>query len=162
MRQSVATPLDDLVEKKWDTQLFNSKDGLATMLGWRLNYHTLRSKGSRSGFPDRVLIRDRIIFAELKTEKGKPSDKQVEFLDGLARAGGEVYLWRPSDFEEIGRILSKRWRFDIGTDLAPPSLRLVANSNEVWRPGSLWVPEVGRYDSIKPEEPEHPEQLAIP
>jgi hypothetical protein len=80
------------------------------MLGWRLCYHTLRSKGSQSGFPDRVLVRERVIFAELKREKGKPTDSQIEWLDQLAFAGAEVYLWRPSDLEEIGQILATRHR----------------------------------------------------
>jgi hypothetical protein len=107
-----AKPLDDILEKEWDATLFNSQRGLAPMLGWRLCYHTLRSKGSQSGFPDRVLVlRGRIIFAELKREKkvATPvSAHQREWLDGLAAGGAEVYLWRPSDLEEIGEILSAR------------------------------------------------------
>jgi hypothetical protein len=105
-----AKPLEDVLEKEWDATLFNSQRGLAPMLGWRLCYHTLRSKGSQSGFPDRVLVRERVIFAELKREKGKPTDSQIEWLDQLAFAGAEVYLWRPSDLEEIGQILSARHR----------------------------------------------------
>ncbi len=100
----------DPLEKEWDYQLFNSKKGLAPMLGWRLCYHTLRSKGSQSGFPDRVLVRERVIFAELKREKGIVSANQTEWLNGLALAGAEVYLWRPSDLDEIAQILSKRAR----------------------------------------------------
>jgi hypothetical protein len=105
---SAAKPLDDILEKEWDATLFNSQRGLAPMLGWRLCYHTLRSKGSQSGFPDRVLVRERVIFVELKREKGKPTDSQIEWLDALAAAGAEVYLWRPSDLDEIGLIL-RRW-----------------------------------------------------
>ncbi len=100
----------DPLEKEFDYQLFNSKKGLAPMLGWRLCYHTLRSKGSQSGFPDRVLVRERVIFAELKREKGVPTPAQIEWLNGLAAAGAEVYLWRPSDLDEIAKILSHRGR----------------------------------------------------
>ncbi len=100
----------DPLEKEWDYQLFNSKKGLAPMLGWRLCYHTLRSKGSQSGFPDRVLVRDRVIFAELKREKGVVTDAQRDWLDGLAAAHAEVYLWRPSDLDEIAKILAARSR----------------------------------------------------
>jgi hypothetical protein len=112
-----AKPLEDILEKEWDHTLFNSKNGVAAMLGWRLCYHTLRSKGSQSGFPDRVLVRERIIFVELKREltgkksedeKRQPTEHQREWLDGLAAAGAEVYLWRPSDLDEIAKILS--WR----------------------------------------------------
>jgi hypothetical protein len=103
-------PLEDILEKEWDATLFNSQKGLAPMLGWSLAYHTLRSKGSQTGFPDRVLVRDRVIFAELKREKTKPTPSQVEWLDGLAKANAEVYVWRPSDLDEIGEILSMRAR----------------------------------------------------
>jgi hypothetical protein len=107
-----AKPLEDILEKEWDYTLFNGQKGLAPMLGWRLCYHTLRSKGSQSGFPDRVLVRERIIFVELKREKTGPTPNQVEWLDGLAKAGAEVYLWRPGDLDEIGEILSMRGRPD--------------------------------------------------
>jgi hypothetical protein len=76
-------------------------------LGWT-TYHTLRSRGSRAGYPDRTLVRERILFVELKREKTGPTDDQVEWLDKLATAGGEVYLWRPSDLDEIARILTGR------------------------------------------------------
>jgi hypothetical protein len=116
-----AKPLEDVLEKDWDHTLFNSQKGLAPMLGWRLCYHTLRSKGSQSGFPDRVLVRERVIFVELKRElTGKasvdrdrqPTEHQREWLDGLAKAGAETYLWRPGDLDEIGEILSMRGRPD--------------------------------------------------
>lgn len=133
----------DLAERDWDRQLFETKRGLARSLGWNLCYHTLRSKGSVPGFPDRVLIRDRVIFAELKTEakSSKPSDKQIEYLDGLAAAGAEVYLWRPRDLDEIGRILSQRWSF--ATHCEPAFL---ASPSDGWTPGSLWIAGQGRYD----------------
>lgn len=135
--------LDEILEKDWDAQLFNTQRGLAPNLGWTLSYHTLRSKGSRSGFPDRVLIRERVIFAELKREKTKPTEEQVRFLDGLAAAGAEVYVWRPSDLDEIGRILSRRWQRVVGVH---PQPSLVGPAFEVWTPGSLWMAGQGRYD----------------
>lgn len=133
--------LDEILEKDWDAQLFNTQRGLAPSLGWTLSYHTLRSKGSRSGFPDRVLIRERVIFAELKREKTKPTPEQVRFLDGLAAAGAEVYVWRPSDLDEIGRILSIRWGF--ATHCSPAFL---SSPSEGWTPNSLWMAGQGRYD----------------
>lgn len=144
MSLTTAKPLDDVLEKQWDATLFNSQKGLAPMLGWRpqLCYHTLRSKGSQSGFPDRVLVRDRIIFAELKRENGKPTPVQREWLNGLASAGAEVYLWVPSDLEEIGRILSKRWKFEKTLD----GRRLLRSELDSYAPQSLWLPGVGRVD----------------
>lgn len=132
----------DPLEKEWDAQLFNRKSGLAPMLGWRLAYHTLRSKGSQSGFPDRVLVRDRVIFAELKREKGTVSPSQREWLDGLASTGAEVYVWKPSDLDEIAEILSKRWRCQPNHILH----RELSHTDCAWMPRSMWLPGVGRAD----------------
>lgn len=66
-------------------------------------------KDCDAGFPDLVMARSaRVIFAELKTEKGKVSDAQQGWIDALGGVtcnnwdeGPEVYLWRPSDIDEI-------------------------------------------------------------
>lgn len=78
----------------------------ARIRGWRL-YHTRDSRGSDPGFPDLVLVRPpRVIFAELKTEKGKPSFDQLVWLDELNRCDGvETHLFRPSDADLISRVL---------------------------------------------------------
>lgn len=132
----------EISEKELDRTLFAQKDGLAAQLGWRLNYHVLRSRGSQAGFPDRVLVRERIIFAELKREGGKPSERQVEWLDGLAKAGAEVYLWTPGDLDEIAKVLSKRWSF------ANEALGiLAAGLLGTWTPASLWIAGDGRADA---------------
>ena len=83
---------------------------LCTLFGWRFHF-TWTSIHSPRGFPDLVLacrVRERVIYAELKAEKGKVSDSQREWLDELTACGQEVYLWRPADFEEIARILRSR------------------------------------------------------
>jgi len=65
---------------------------------WRY-YHTHRSQHSPAGFPDTCAVRgDRLLFAELKRERGKTSPAQDEWLADLRRiVGVSVYLWRPSD-----------------------------------------------------------------
>lgn len=84
---------------------------LATVHGWRLQYHTWNSRHSPSGFPDLVLVRrERIVFSELKRLGQEPTEKQEEWLDGLAIAGAEVYLWRPDDFRDIEIVLSSKKR----------------------------------------------------
>jgi len=91
---------------------------LAQVLGWRIaHFRPARTaKGWRTpvsadgaGFPDLVMVRgDRLIFAELKSEKGRLMLAQQEWLDLLAGTGkAEVFLWRPSDFEEIVEILQE-------------------------------------------------------
>lgn len=80
--------------------------GLAKLLGWRV-YHTRDSRGSDSGFPDLVLVRrGRLIFAELKTDTGKLRPVQEAWLTDLLETKAEVYLWRPSCWGEIERVLS--------------------------------------------------------
>lgn len=139
--------LEDVLEDQWDAQLFRGKNALANMLGWT-SYHTLRSRGSRAGYPDRTLVRDRIVFVELKREKTGPSDDQVEWLDKLATAGGEVYLWRPSDLDEISKVLNGRWTLE--PNRFEPCLRSGVETR--WQPRSLWIPGVGRADTHDDEQ----------
>ncbi len=68
--------------------------------GW-LVYHTHDSRKSEAGFPDLVLVRGSVIFAELKSETGKPTAGQLKWIDALHIAGAEVCCWRPSDWKEI-------------------------------------------------------------
>ena len=94
----------ELTEKQWQQQVVS----LARQTGWNRIYHTHDSRRSAHGFPDLVLVRDRVIFAELKTEKGKLSDAQQAWLDALRAAGAEAYIWRPSDLEQVAQILTRR------------------------------------------------------
>jgi len=79
---------------------------LAKIFGWKY-YHTWRSIHSSAGYPDCCLVRlSRLIFAELKSEKGKISPAQQEWLGALTATGKcEVYLWMPWQINEITAIL---------------------------------------------------------
>jgi hypothetical protein len=96
--------VSDLSEKQFSQQVTDA----AKTFGW-LVYRTWNSQHSPAGFPDLCMVRlSRIIFAELKSEKGKVSPAQQEWLNALSGHGYhiETYLWRPSQFEdEIVRIL---------------------------------------------------------
>jgi hypothetical protein len=50
------------------------------------------------GIPDLLIVGERVIWAELKTQKGRPTPDQTEWLERLRRAGAEVYVWRPVDW----------------------------------------------------------------
>ena len=80
---------------------------LAATFGWR-HYHTYRSRKSPSGFPDLVLVRDRVIFAELKSDVGKPTKDQQAWFDALQLAGAEAYLWRPDDLQQVAETFARR------------------------------------------------------
>lgn len=62
-------------------------------------YHPLSSVGSEKGWVDWVILGPAgAIFAELKSEYGRPSPEQVKVGYMLRRAGLRYVLWRPSDF----------------------------------------------------------------
>jgi len=94
---------------------------LAATFGYSF-YHTWHSIHSAPGFPDCVLAKPgRLIFCELKSETGKVSNKQQEWLDVLEAAGAETYLFRPSQFEEMVQVLRGKTLLDTQTAiLAPP------------------------------------------
>ena len=74
-------------------------------LGWKV-YHTHDSRKSQAGYPDLTLARDRLIVAELKTESGRVTAAQANWLTALAEAGVECYLWRPSSWTRIVEVLT--------------------------------------------------------
>ena len=110
------TEVDNLVSEK---ALESYVKELAELYGWSY-YHQVTgvicpschkptfSKREGPGFPDLVLAHPngRLIFAELKSQKGKLREGQPEWLALLNTGRGrEVYLWRPSDMDTIALIL---------------------------------------------------------
>lgn len=72
-----------------------------TVHGWRTAW-----QADGKGFPDLVLVRDRVIFAELKADRVKRLQaEQAEWHERLEAADAEVYTWRPSDRDRITEIL---------------------------------------------------------
>jgi len=80
---------------------------LAGKLGWE-TYHPYLSIFSAKGWPDLAMWRERLILAEIKTQRGKVSESQQSVIAGLRTAKVEVYVWRPSDYEEIVKVLMRR------------------------------------------------------
>lgn len=130
----------ELAEAAWQAQVI----GLARFYGWRLaHFHDSRREvrgrgGSRlvgdrdaAGFPDLVLVRGpELIYAELKTDRGRTSAEQDGWLDALrvvaeavrhvadtalnedlAPEAGypavDVYIWRPRDFDDVEARLAR-------------------------------------------------------
>ena len=82
--------------------------------GWLVDYHDtnaptyqsingirrkLRSMGV-PGRPDLILIRERVVWVELKTNKGRLTEYQKAFRDALVNAGQEYHLIRPRDWQK--------------------------------------------------------------
>lgn len=92
---------------------------LARVFGWRSAHFrsvcVQRSDGSTrwqtpvqgdgAGLPDLVLVRERVVWVELKSDRGLISNEQKVWLEALRRAGQEVYVWRPKDWNEIVKCL---------------------------------------------------------
>lgn len=96
-----------------ETTLQNHILGEARDLGWTLRYHTYDSRRSGKGFPDLVLVHERqgrLIFTELKRERGRQSPEQEDWQRVLLAIGQEFYLWRPTQWLDrtITRILLRR------------------------------------------------------
>lgn len=87
---------------------------LARFFGWKCAHFRVANTGrgwrtpvagDGKGWPDWVFARERVVFAELKSQRGRLSPEQATWLDWLKAAGGEVYCWRPSDWDDVTRIL---------------------------------------------------------
>ena len=111
--------------------------GAAVQLGWKV-YGIGRSDKSRLlhpsaiGYPDLTMHRPgMVIYAELKTHRGKVEPEQQEWLDLLAGTFTQVYVWRPQHWLDgsIIEILRSRETLRQGETLPaepPPTAPLVA------------------------------------
>jgi VRR-NUC domain len=79
---------------------------LAKHRGWMV-FHVWNSRNSQPGFPDLTLCRPpEALFLELKTEKGRVSAEQQQWLDALRPCGGvTVRLCRPRDWATLEALL---------------------------------------------------------
>jgi len=89
---------ESIKEKDFMQQIIDA----ARYKGW-LVYHTYDSRRSATGFPDLVMLKDkRLIFAEIKREKGKVAEFQYQWLKALKGTNRcEVNVWKPSDWNSI-------------------------------------------------------------
>ena len=97
---------DDISEKVWQAEVMD----MAIRHGW-IAYHCFDSRRSEPGFPDLVLAHPAhgIIFAELKTNRGKLTDDQEFWLGFLAAAASvrkiATQVWRPGNMDSVVEIL---------------------------------------------------------
>ena len=85
-----------ITEKQFQAQVID----MAKIFKWTY-YYTYSSKRSPAGFPDLVLVREKVMFRELKTDKGRVSPAQKAWGVKLADAGSDFAVWRPSMLDEI-------------------------------------------------------------
>lgn len=100
-------------EADWQSQVVD----LARLNGWIVaHFRPARTEqgwrtpvgADGAGFPDLVLVRERVVFAELKSQHGRLSPTQRAWQDTLQQAGAEHWVWRPSDFEQVRLVLGRR------------------------------------------------------
>lgn len=115
----MTTKTVDMSEKAFQASVVE----YARLKGWKVAHHhdsrrqvrpgVLVGDSDAAGLPDLLLCREeRLSFVELKTEKGRLSQAQVDWLTSLERVEAQpgstvaVYLWRPSDWPTIETVLA--------------------------------------------------------
>lgn len=92
----------------------NAVEGLASALGW-WHFHVINPRPQTAGLPDLILLRERLVFMELKATSlltgrtGKVRAAQERVIDMLQAAGQEVYVvYDDSDgWDLIKQVLAK-------------------------------------------------------
>lgn len=97
--------MSDTLPQQTEKEFQQAVIDYAHRMGWSV-YHTYDSRRSAPGFPDLVLCRGRVVFAELKRAGGRLSVTQRAWLDDLRRADQEVYVWYPDDWPDIESVLT--------------------------------------------------------
>jgi hypothetical protein len=102
-----------VTEKQWQKQV----EQMLTVLGWRF-FHAPDNRPAKNGavqnvkagWPDLFAVRGkRAIAIELKSEIGRTSPDQDEWLADLAMTGIETYVWRPRDANDAAAVLAVGW-----------------------------------------------------
>lgn len=99
-----------------EAQLQDAVVTCAQVLGYRVAHFRPAQTGrgwrtavsaDGAGFPDLVIAgRGQLIFAELKTARGRMSPAQVDWCVALKGTGVRHFIWRPADWLE-GRVESE-------------------------------------------------------
>lgn len=99
-------------EAQWQKDVID----YAHLMGWYVAHFRTAQQGKRyitpvgadgRGFPDLVLVRERVVYAELKAPGKYPEPHQRVWHEKLRAAGAELYVWRPEHIEEMTRVLSR-------------------------------------------------------
>lgn len=94
-----------ITEKDWQAQIIE----VLNRFKYRV-FHEYDSRRNQPGYPDLAALHNAgdFFFVELKREMGKLTPEQIEVIAALERAGVTVFVWRPSQFDEVVTILQQR------------------------------------------------------
>ena len=72
-----------------------------------LVFHDKDSRKNERGFPDLVIVGNRTIFRELKTDAGALRPDQKVWLERLHASGEDARIWRPKHWMVITQEISE-------------------------------------------------------
>lgn len=100
-----------------EAEFQHAVEHLARLHGW-LRFHARPAQvrpgvwrtpfSGEAGFPDLVLLRERLLLVELKTERGRLTAEQRRWITTAQAAGIECHVWRPADLQAIADRLGAR------------------------------------------------------
>lgn len=95
-----ASAVEDLLEiYNWKWCHFRPAE---TKKGWRTPL------SGHKGLPDYIAVKNgRLLMFELKSDTGKISLNQMEWLNLLRKTKAEVYVWFPSDWDQLQEVLMR-------------------------------------------------------
>lgn len=64
-----------------------------------------RGQQSDKGWPDLILLRDRVVWIELKAKGGEMRPAQAIVIEFLRRGGAEVHVFDPTQWRELLEVL---------------------------------------------------------
>ena len=102
MIQSKVSMETTMTEAEFQRKITDLCDWLG--LKW---HHETDSRKSKQGFPDLVIVGTEVIFAELKSKRGKVTDAQAEWISSIQNAKGTAYVWKPDDWPTIYELLHR-------------------------------------------------------
>ena len=89
-----------------ETAIKKSIKYILNLHGW-FNFPILQGMGAYPGIADMIAVKDgRVLFLEVKTPKGRQSDKQILFGSRVNGHGGEYHVVR--SVEDVARIIGVR------------------------------------------------------
>ncbi len=114
-RYSKFNPYKDVKEKDWQAQVLEAlklhgwvvahfRTGMTQSGGW-----STAVAGDGAGFPDLIALHPAkgwAFVAELKTETGKLTGEQAQWLAWFEAVGWDAFVWRPSDVDEMLEVVS--------------------------------------------------------
>jgi hypothetical protein len=100
---NLVRPAAPVSEKRFQAKVIQ----LAKLQGWAV-YHTYDSRRSSPGLPDLILVRERVLWRELKTDVGRLTTDQLAWIARLKDGQADVDVWRPKHFDRIVDELSRK------------------------------------------------------